>query len=278
MNSQYPRSFAGHAEPEHNGHGPDGIYLPASDHYIIRLDGIILNNDIARKATAIWLRSIAGRYALVSSNSRDTARTMTAKLRRVGLDVPEHRIVLAGEEALRLAAARYPGARCKVLASRVLAHAARRLGLELVQDNAELILLGRDSAWTYRDLAQVVFDLARGAQLIASNDDMTCVGAGGRPIPDTGAILAAIEGAAGKSAAITRFSRAATLKIAQARLDAAGCPTLVISNQDADLDAVSSIAGLRYVQFQPPVYSKNSWAGVAHDSSGHCSNALAELL
>jgi ribonucleotide monophosphatase NagD (HAD superfamily) len=230
---------------------PRGVSGIAGDRFIIRLDGIIRGNGSARPGAVNWLRSLAGRFALVSSNSRDTARTMAAKLRRAGLDVPEQRIVLAGEEALRLAAGQHPGARCKVLASRVLAHAARNHGLELVRDNAEVIVLGRDSAWTYRDLALVVHELARGARLIASNDDMTCIGQGGRPLPDTGAILASIEAAAGQSAVIIRLPREALLRAAQLRLGTAGCAALVISNQDADRDAAQGIAGLRCVRFEP---------------------------
>jgi ribonucleotide monophosphatase NagD (HAD superfamily) len=230
---------------------PGGAGFPTADRYIIRLDGILLGNGSARDSVATWLRSIAGRYALVSSNSRDTARTMTAKLRRAGVEVPEQRIVLAGEEALRFTAARYPGARCKVLASRVLAHAARSHGLELVQDNAEVILLGRDSAWTYRDLALVVHELARGARLIASNSDMTCLGHGGRPIPDTGAILASIEAAVADRSGIIRFSRSATLQTARQRLGGAEGEALVISHQAEDCDIVATMAGLRCVGFAP---------------------------
>lgn len=230
------------------------------ERFIIRLDGVILSGGIARAGAAQWLRSLGKRYALVSTNSRDTARTMVAKLRRAGLDVPEERLVLAGEQALRLVAAQYPGARCKILASRVLAHAARHHGLEPVQDNAQVILLGRDSTWTYRDLALVVDELARGARLIASNGDMTCIGPSGRAIPDTGAILAAIEGAAGRSAAITRFSRGATLRIAQERLGGPGSEALVISNHDADEDAASTIAGLGYLPFERVTLSNGSAA------------------
>jgi ribonucleotide monophosphatase NagD (HAD superfamily) len=269
MHAQYPANSAVRAASAHDSHAPGGALGPASpgdavnlaslsdvvarpsDLFIIRLDGIILSHGSAREGIVAWLRSIPGRYALVSSNSRDTARTMTAKLRRAGLDVPEQRIVLAGEEALRFVGAQFPGARCKILASRVLAHAARSHGLELVQDNPEVILLGRDSAWTYRDLALVVHELSRGARLIASNGDTTCQGHAGRPIPDTGAILAAIEAAAGGSANIIRFSRGATLRAAQERLGETGCEALVVSNQDEDFDTVPAIAGLRWLRFAP---------------------------
>ncbi len=271
MHAQYPADSAAHMAAVYDRPAPGAQHSSASgdgsvraslngaaehapDLFIIRLDGIILSNGITRDGATNWLRSIAGRYALVSSNSRDTARTMTAKLRRAGLDVPEQRIVLAGEEALRFAAAQYPGARCKVLASRVLAHAARSHGLELVQDNAEVILLGRDSAWTYRDLSLVVHELARGARLIVSNGDVTCMGHGGRPIPDTGAILASIAAAAGEAAAIIQLPIAATLRAAQQRLGEAGCEALVISNQEADRAAVEAIAGLRCVRFEPGIF------------------------
>jgi ribonucleotide monophosphatase NagD (HAD superfamily) len=288
MHAQYPADCDVRAARMPDGHGlSDAALCDASgiagDRFIIRLDGIVFGHGGARPDASNWLRSLAGRFVLVSSNSRDTARTMAAKLRRAGLDVPEQRIVLAGEEALRLAAGQHPGARCKVQASRVLAHAARNHGLELVQDNAEVILLGRDSAWTYRDLALVVHELARGARLIASNDDMTCIGQGGRPIPDTGAILASIEAAAGQAAGIIRLPRAAVLRAAQLRLGDAGCAALVISHQDADRDAAQGIAGLRWVRFDPDAGDapaglaarSGSLAGAARHLSGPCAATVA---
>ena len=228
--------------------------------WIIRLDGIVLAAGAARDGAANLLRAVAGRYVLVSSNSRDTARTMAGKLKRLGMDVPERAIVLAGEEALRSVAARFPGARCLVMASRVLAHAARGLGLDPVQDNAEIILLGRDSAWTYRDLTLVANEMARGCRLMVSNGDVSTLGKGGRIIPDTGAILAAIEAVAGDRAAdILRLSRGAVLRTALERLGGEEADAWLISDQEADFEIAATIAGLRIFGSQPDRYGVSDY-------------------
>ena len=215
------------------------------DRWLIRLDGILLADGAAREGAAALLRALAGRYVLVSSNSRDTARTMAAKLKRFGLDVPEAAIVLAGEEALRLAAARFPGGRCLVMASRVLAHAARDLGMEPVQDKADVILLGRDSAWNYRDLLLVANEMAHGCRLVVSNGDLRHAGKGGRIIPDTGALLAAIVATIGDGARdIVHLPRDSVLRIALGRLGVdAGRVWLLSDAHNAQQD-LALVAGL----------------------------------
>ncbi len=64
-------------------------------------------------------------------------------------------------------------------------------------DGAELVVLGRDTHLTYDDLADALSVLVRGGRLLAFNVDPRVPVEGGRMLPGTGAIAAALSYASG---------------------------------------------------------------------------------
>ncbi|GEM_PF-2219948 len=179
---------------------PHNDDLRTTDHLILDLDGTVLRGASPTEGAHDFLRAFADRFVLLSNNSRDTSRSLSARLGRLGLDIPAGRIVLAGEEAVAFVARQYPGARCLVATSPSLRHHARRLGLVPVSEAADVVLLGRDTRWSYARLALLANEVQRGAVLVAANPDMTHPASDGSLVPETGALLAAIEAAAGVGA------------------------------------------------------------------------------
>lgn len=177
----------------------EGRILPG-DHFILDLDGTLLRGGFATEGARDFLNLIKERFVLVSNNSRETSRSLSSKLRRVGFDIPADRILLAGEEAVGFVASRYPGARCLIAASPTLRHWARNSGLVPVSEEADIVILGRDTRWNYAKLALLANEVRRGAVLIAANSDLTHPGSDGMVVPETGALLAAVEAAAGIAA------------------------------------------------------------------------------
>lgn len=175
----------------------DNDPIAPGDHFLLDLDGTLLCGGQATEGALSFLRAVRGRFALVSNNSRDTGRSLSVKLRRVGFDIPPGSIVLAGEEAIGFVARQYPGARCLIAASPALRHCARRHGLVPVSENAEVVVLGRDIHWNYAKLTLLANEARRGAVLVAVNPDLTHPGRNGSVVPETGSLLAAVEAAAG---------------------------------------------------------------------------------
>ena len=239
------------AADEHGRTWRDVTVSPSS-RFLIRMEDTLLSGHAATEGAAAVLRALEGRYVLVSSNSRDTARSMQTKLKRAGLTVPADVLVLAGEEALRTIAARYPGARCMVLASRVLSYAAADYGLRVVQDRADVILLGRDSGWTYKRLLQVINEQARGAAIIAANADTVQRREDGRVVPDTGALAASVMAATGDLGCGIDLLQADALFIAgMARMNAQPPDTVLISANNADFVQAASLEGLAVLPVDP---------------------------
>jgi len=224
----------------------DNDVIEPGDHFLLDLDGTLLCGGRATEGALSFLHAVRGRFALVSNNSRDTGRSLSAKLRRVGFDIPPASIVLAGEEAVGFVARQYPGARCLIAASPALRHCARRHGLLPVMEKAEVVVLGRDIHWNYAKLTLLANEVRRGATLVAVNPDLTHPGSDGQVVPETGALLAAVEAAAGVAAAHVVGKPTALLFLAALdRLGADRRDTIVIGDNPLTDRAGARALGLR---------------------------------
>lgn len=216
------------------------------DRFIFDLDGTLLRGGVATEGALALLRAVQDRYVLVSNNSRDTAALLSSKLRRAGLQIPPDRIFLAGEAAIDFVARAYPRARCLVATSCALRHYARRRGLVPVSDRADVVVLGRDTRVSYVKLALLANEVRRGAVLVAANPDLTHPGGGGRIVPETGALLAAVEAASGVAAAHVIGKPAAPLFLAGLnRLNASPDQVVVVGDNPLTDRAGAKALGMR---------------------------------
>ncbi len=168
-----------------------------ASHYLIDLDGTLIRGNTTIPGAAALLEAVEGRYMVVSNNSTDTASTLTRKLKRMGLAVPARNLLLAGEVAVDWMHATYPGARVYLAASPALRRHAARLGCRLVDDEPDVVLLALDRRFDYPKLQQIANFIRNGAKLVATNADHTHPGAGGRFVPETGALLASVVACSG---------------------------------------------------------------------------------
>lgn len=154
-------------------------------------DGCIALGDRLQPAALRFMASRLDRVAVVSNNTTMLPEDFSAILRRAGIDLPVERIVLAGTEALARAAEIGPR-RVMVLGDTRMRACAHRLGLELVREDADLVVLLRDTRFSYARLERAANAVLRGAELVVANPDLTHPGASGRTTPETGALLAAL--------------------------------------------------------------------------------------
>lgn len=165
--------------------------LERSEGVLLDWDGCVAIDNKPLPGAVAFMKAYRGPVAILSNNSTNLAGDIAAILAASGVIVDPARIVLAGEEALRRA--RETAGGVLVLGdARMRAH-ARRCGMRLVTRRAETVVLLRDTGFSYRRLEQAVDVLQRGGRLIVSNPDATHPGPGGRVVPETGALLAALQ-------------------------------------------------------------------------------------
>ena len=161
------------------------------------LDGCLMSGGRAYEDAPGFVRACADRLWIVSNNSTHTAAVLAPELAAQGLSVDPSRILLAGEQTLHHLARTRLGHRLALFASDMLLHKARELGLTLVDTDAEIALLCRDLTFAIPDLERLAALIGAGAALWVSNTDLTHPTLKGHAVPETGALLAALQAVAG---------------------------------------------------------------------------------
>lgn len=229
----------------------DGLDLSATG-YLVDLDGTLVSGGRPLSWAHELLSQLAGRFVIVSNDAEHTARQLSRMLRAHGLNVPEARIVLAGECAIRLVAAEHPGARLLLLASAALRRYATRLGLRLVDDDAEIVLVGRDRRFGYIAIQRAAVAIHRGARLIVANPDGRHPAPDGTPVPETGALAAAILAAAGHPPyRVIGKPEPELFRDGLARLDCPADTAIMIGDNDDTDGAGARAAGIRFFHIRP---------------------------
>jgi HAD superfamily hydrolase (TIGR01450 family) len=158
---------------------------------LIDWDGAVAVSNRFHAGALEFLQRHASRVAIVSNNSTELPEDFSQALSRQGVFIPPERILLAGAEAIRIAASRSPS-RVMLLGSRKMMAHAIRSGLSVTRSDPEVVVLLRDIQINYRRLERAANGLRDGAGLIVANPDLTHPVADGRITPETGALLAAL--------------------------------------------------------------------------------------
>lgn len=173
--------------------------LAQSEALLLDWDGCVAVGDKPDPLAVQLMLERRDRVAVVSNNSTHLPEDFCQILARSGLTLPPSRIVLAGVEALKRA--QETGARrVMVIGDGRMKAYGRNAGLNIVQDDADVVVLLRDPRFSYARLERAANCLKAGARLIVANPDMTHPGCNGRLVPETGALLAAITACVGAGA------------------------------------------------------------------------------
>jgi HAD superfamily hydrolase (TIGR01450 family) len=232
---------------QRNTPAPPPIIGPA-DRLIVDLDGTLVRGGLLTPGAAAFLDMFDGRFAVVSNNSTDTALRLSAVLGRLGLSVAPGQLVLAGEEMIRFAVANFPDARCLCVTTGLLRRQALRLGLRLVQEDPDIVLLGRDRTITYDKIALIVNAVRRGAKLVVANPDLSHPALDGDVVPETGVLMNAIVAGSGiEPHFIIGKPEAGLFRTALERLASSAAATVVIGD-NPDTDGVGAMRlGMRCI-------------------------------
>jgi HAD superfamily hydrolase (TIGR01450 family) len=179
------------------------------DGFLIDLDGVVWigREPVPGSAETLAALLAAGKeLAFVTNNPSRPAAAYAELLRGIGVEVGPERIVTAGMVVARLAGeAAGPGGRAFVIARDPLKELIAAAGLEVVEGESgrdvDVVVVSGYPGFDYDQLRTATWALADGAALVATSHDPTMPMPGGY-WPGTGAILAAVETASGRTAEI----------------------------------------------------------------------------
>lgn len=160
--------------------------------FLIDLDGTLASGNQLLPGAARLLAEVAGRFAIVSNDSEHTPQQLARRFREWCIQIPPERIVLAGVAALEVARLSLPQSRMLLLGSPALKRMASNMGFELVDRDADILVIARDRQFSYAKLQAAARAAKDGAEIILACPDFSHPGADGYPVPEAGALAAAL--------------------------------------------------------------------------------------
>ncbi len=160
--------------------------------FLIDLDGTLASGHHLLPGARDLIGAAGERFAIVSNDSEHTPQQLARRFRDWRLPVPPERIVLAGVAALEAAAEKRPGSKLLLLGSPSLRRMARNMGFELADRGVDTVIVARDRQFNYAKLAMAARAVRDGAEVLVACPDLSHPGADGYPVPEAGALAAAL--------------------------------------------------------------------------------------
>lgn len=223
--------------------------LDSYDQFILDLDGCVRVGDEAVPGSPeaiVALRGAGKRVAFATNNSWHSGEDQVRSLWALGIQASLGDMVTVGGAVQHLLAETLSGRSAFVIGSDALRRHVCDAGLRLVDGpehaaETEVVVVGGTDQVDYAQLRDAALSARRGADLLATARDPTLPMPGG-PWPGTGAIVAAIEVASGRTAEIVGKPSPRLMETAVDRLGEGR--TLVIGDRlDSDV-AAAGAAGL----------------------------------
>lgn len=226
---------------------PLGPRLHRYDNLILDLDGCVYVGDepTAGAVEAIEeLRAAGKRVAFVTNDPRHSGEDYVRRLWRMGIRASLADVVTVGAAIQHLLAETRQGRTAFVVGTEAMRRHVADAGLRLVNgtewaSRAEVVVVAGTDDLVYDDLKHAALSARAGADFLAAGRDPTYPTQEGL-LPGTGAILAAVERACGREAAIVGKPEPRLFETATDRLGPG--PTLVVGDRlDADVAAAARL-------------------------------------
>jgi glycerol 3-phosphatase-2 len=174
---------------------------------LVDLDGVVwIGHKMVPGAVETLVKLLAEgmEIVFVTNNSVKPPSAYAARLRDVGIEIADDRVLTGGVATARLAAERLgPGGTAFVIGAPGFKETVAAAGLELLDGNAaqsaDAVVVSAHREFDYAELLTATRALQAGAALFGTSRDPTLPMPGGA-WPGTGATLAAVETASGKQA------------------------------------------------------------------------------
>jgi glycerol-1-phosphatase len=217
------------------------------EQFILDLDGCVWigGEPTPRAVEAVETLRDAGKdVAYATNDPRSATEDYVARLWGIGIRASVRDVVTVGGAVQHLLAETRTGRTAFVIGTESLRRHVDDAGLKLLNGTdlatrAEVVVVGGTEELVYEDLRVATLAVRRGADFLATARDPTYPQPDGH-WPGTGAILAAVEVASGRTAAIVGKPEPQLLLTALDRLDASRRTLVVGDRVDTDLSAAAA--------------------------------------
>lgn len=260
--------------------------MPLADRFdglLVDLDGVVWIGHEPVPGSPQTLRALleAGkRIVFVTNNPGRLPQVYAERLRELGVEIDAAQIVTAGMVAARLAgeAAGNSGG-AFVIGASALKEMVAATGAQVLEgeeaEKADVVVVSGHRGFDYAELLTAKRALDRGAALFATSHDPTMPFPGGE-VPGTGAVLAAVEVASGRTAEIAGKPERHLFEMAIEAIGGEGRLAMVGDRLASDI-AGGHAAGLETILVLSGTTSREQ-AEAADPTPDHVLESLSELL
>jgi HAD superfamily hydrolase (TIGR01450 family) len=250
------------------------------DAVLLDLDGCLWVGDepTPRAPEALAALRAAGLgIVFLTNDARPSVEALVQKLWRLGFTAAASEVVSVGAAVQHLLATERDGGSAYVVGSQALVDHVADAGMKVANGSpgagrADVVVVAGHDDLRYHELRDATRSVLHGAELIATARDRTFPTADG-PAPGSGAVLAAIEYAAGRPA--DRIAGKPQPEMYRTALDRLGGPERVLAVGDrADTD----VAGARAFGLDAALVLSGGAAAGDGAEATHVAPTLAELV
>ncbi|MTV24698.1 HAD family hydrolase [Nitriliruptoraceae bacterium ZYF776] len=213
------------------------------------MDGVLVREEDPIPGAAEFLarlRELERPFLVLTNNSIYTARDLSARLERSGIEIPEASIWTSALATATFLYDQRPGGSAFVIGESGLTTALHETGYTLTDSQPDYVVLGETRTYSFERIAHAIRLIDRGARFIATNPDATGPAPDG-PLPATGSVAALISRATGVQPYFVGKPNPLMMRSALNRLDAHSETAAMVGDR-MDTDVVSGLeAGMHTV-------------------------------
>ena len=168
--------------------------------FALDMDGTIYLGEQWIEGAKEFLKKIedSGRtFAFLTNNSSKSANNYVDKLNRMGLTITKNQIITSGQATIYYLKKHFPDKKIFLLGNDLLTEEFCNEGMELTQENPDVVVTAFDTSLDYQKLCKVCDFVRNGVPYLATHPDFNCPTENGF-IPDIGAIHAFIKASTGR--------------------------------------------------------------------------------
>ncbi|HKW95431.1 MAG TPA: HAD-IIA family hydrolase [Methylomirabilota bacterium] len=235
--------------------------------FVFDLDGCIWSGEVLTPGAAevlARLRQQGKAVCFLTNNSRARARTMQAKLARLGVEAKEHEVLTPLEILGEVVARHWGPSRVLAIGGEEMAEVLVEAGHSLVPvdgfRDATVVVVGNDFDFSYERLTAAARAVAAGAAFVTPNLDPRLPQEDGEFLPGCGAIAEAVATAAGRRPIVVGKPEPPLFELALQRMGLGVDEAAMVGDSvDSDVRGARRV-GMTAVLFAP----KGGPDGVAH--------------
>ncbi len=169
-------------------------------YFIIDMDGTFYLSGNIIEGSIDFLNKVreTGRdFYFFTNNSSNNVEVCREKLAKMGYPVDEKRVIISSHVAASYINKKYPNKKVYLLGNERLTEDMKKAGINLVDENPDIVLLGFDTTLTYEKIRKAAKYIYDGAIYLATHPDVNCPTADGFK-PDTGSMIEMFAASTGK--------------------------------------------------------------------------------